>query len=140
MFRRRGAGGVLPVAAGRATGLDVGRGPERLPPCQRSLHLSADNVSEMLPKILSVYTEHSGLYGNQIRHTSVCIPRPKQQRPLVDIEQHHRRQICRDITWFPVISRMTKIACCHAVVELRSMVLRPVPVAALMHTNSASIN
>jgi len=42
------------------------------------------------------------------------------------------------VTGDPTISRITKIACCQAVSELKSNVIKPVPVAALMHRNSES--
>ena len=43
------------------------------------------------------------------------------------------------ITGDPTISSITRIACCHAVRELRSMVANPVPVIALTQTKSESM-
>lgn len=43
------------------------------------------------------------------------------------------------ITGDPIISRMTKIACCHAVRALRSVVPNPVPVAALTQRKRESM-
>lgn len=44
------------------------------------------------------------------------------------------------MTGDPIISRITKIACCHAVRALRSIVAKPVPVAALTQMKRESIN
>ena len=43
------------------------------------------------------------------------------------------------ITGDPIICRMTKIVCCHAVRELRSIGAKPVPVAALTQTKRESM-
>ena len=44
------------------------------------------------------------------------------------------------ITGDPIISRITKIACCQAVRALRSIVAKPVPVAALTQIKRESMN
>ena len=44
------------------------------------------------------------------------------------------------MTGDPIISRMTKIACCQAVRALRSTVAKPVPVAALTQIKRESMN
>lgn len=44
------------------------------------------------------------------------------------------------VTGDPVISKITKIVCCQAVRELRSSVVKPVPVTALTQMNSESTN
>lgn len=44
------------------------------------------------------------------------------------------------ITGDPIISKITKIVCCQAVSELRSNVVKPVPVTALTQMNSESTN
>jgi len=43
------------------------------------------------------------------------------------------------VTGDPIICRMTRIVCCHAVRELRSIGAKPVPVAALTQTKRESI-
>jgi hypothetical protein len=44
------------------------------------------------------------------------------------------------VTGDPTISKITKIVCCQAVSELKSNVIKPVPVAALTHKNNESTN
>ena len=44
------------------------------------------------------------------------------------------------VTGDPTISKITKIVCCQAVSELRSNVVKPVPVMALTQMNSESMN
>ena len=44
------------------------------------------------------------------------------------------------ITGDPTISKITRIVCCQAVSELKSNVIKPVPVTALTQRNSESTN